>query len=61
MKATPTTARRNELLAKKYELEKLIPDTIDPVAVAKLREDYRAILNELETYYFDEPVKQPNQ
>ncbi|MBD1364408.1 hypothetical protein IDJ77_11365 [Mucilaginibacter sp. ZT4R22] len=52
-----TEARKAELLAKKTLLEKQIPDTTDQAAASKLRADYRAITNEMETFYDD--IKTP--
>jgi hypothetical protein len=49
------TAERLILETKKDQLEAQIRDSIDPVAQALLRKDYRAVINSLEMFYNDEP------
>jgi hypothetical protein len=48
-----TEARKAELLAKKAQLAEQIPLTTDQEAASLLRAHYRAITNELETFYDD--------
>lgn len=49
-----SSERRLQLQSKKLHLEKMIRNTIDPMAVSKLRADYREVMNELDMYYTDE-------
>lgn len=49
-----TIARRMALQTLKINLESMIRNSLDPIAVGKLRADYREVMDEIDLYYTDE-------
>lgn len=56
-KSVDYQAKRRELEEKKVKLEQQIQSTTNETTLIILREDYRFIIDQLSSFYYDEPSK----